>query len=119
MKKHIGSTVALVIGVLSVLSGLAKPGAILFSGVVIILGALAYRSAKKRVLGEVKSTLIRKVMEIIAIVIAMASVLLQNNLLKAIESDPVPNLIIPLWVLIAYIVMFIRNPVQVDESNFE
>ncbi|MBL4783639.1 MAG: hypothetical protein JKX92_15510 [Porticoccaceae bacterium] len=119
MKKHIGSSIALVIGVLGLLSGLAKPGSILFTGVVIILGALAYRSAKKRFLGEVKSTVIRKTIEVIAIVIAMASVLLQNNLLKAIELDPVPNLIIPLWVLIAYIVIFIRNPSQADESNIE
>jgi len=112
MKKHIGSSIALFIGALSIFAGLAKPSAILFSGVVIILGALAYRSAKKRRLGETKSSVTRKAIEITAVIIAMAIVLLQDNLLKAIESDPAQNLIIPLWVLVAYIVMFMRNPIQ-------
>lgn len=109
MKKHIGSSVAIVIGVLSIIAGLTKHGAILFSGIVIILGAFAYRSAKKRTLGEVKSSLPRIISEVIAIIIAMSIVLLQNNLIQAIESDPVPNLIIPLWVLIAYIIISIRK----------
>lgn len=110
MKKHIGSCVAIVIGMLGILAGLAKPGAILFAGIVIILGAFAYRSAKKRKLGEVQSSLLRKIVEAVAIITAMSVVLLQNNLIQAIESDPVPNLIIPLWALIAYIIISIRKP---------
>jgi len=117
MKKHIGSTIALLIGVLSLLAGLAKPGIILFTGLIIILGALSYRSAKKRKLGDVKSSLIRKTIEIIAILIAMASVLLQNNLLLAIETNPVPNLLIPIWVLVAYIIVSVRKPIQSNEIN--
>lgn len=117
MKKHIGSSIAIIIGVLSIIAGLAKPGAILFSGAVIILGAFAYRSAKKRKLGEVKSSLPRKSFEVIAVIIAMSVVLLQNNLIQAIETDPVPNLIIPLWVFIAYIFMIVRKPSSGGNTN--
>jgi phage tail protein X len=117
MKKHIGSTIALVFGVLAILSGLAKPGPILFSGIVIILGALAYRSAKKRKLGEVTNSLLRKALEITGVIIAIASVALQKNFLQVLEADPVPNLIIPLWVVIAYILISMRKPKQHGESN--
>lgn len=104
MKKHMGSTIALIIGVLGLLSGLSQLKPVFFSGVLIILGALAYRSAKKRKLGEVRSSLTRKVVEIMAIVIGMAPVVLQNNLQHAMINDPVPNIIIPIWVLVAYII---------------
>ena len=46
VKKHLGSTAALVVGVISLVSGLANPGALIVAGQIIILGALAYRSAK-------------------------------------------------------------------------
>lgn len=118
MKKHIGSTIAFVIGVLSVISGLAKPGSLLITGVIIILGALSYRSAKKRKLGEVKTSWLRKSFEIAAILIALAAVLLQNNLAYLIAKDPVPNLIIPLWVIIAYsVISFKKQQQQYENKN--
>jgi uncharacterized membrane protein YebE (DUF533 family) len=60
----------LVFGGLAVLAGLSAiaqkgPGEEnLPVGIITILGALAYRSAKKRVTGEVPSTLLRRVIEI-------------------------------------------------------
>jgi hypothetical protein len=53
----------------------AAPGA-LKAGLVLILGALSYRSAKRRRLGEVASTPARWVLEGIAIVLMFLSVLL-------------------------------------------
>ena len=107
MRKHIGSTIALVLGVLLFLSGVngvANNGhaAGLIAGPIIILGAFAYRSAKKRKLGSARNTRLRKVLEALALVFVVAAILLQNDLQTRIVADPFPNIIIPLWVLIAY-----------------
>ena len=81
--RHLGSTVALLLGGLVFLAAAirigngdpAAPGA-LKAGLVLILGALIYRSAKRRRLGEVTSTPARWVLEGIAIVLMFLSVLL-------------------------------------------
>ena len=109
VKKHLGSTAALVVGVISLVSGLANPGALIVAGQIIILGALAYRSAKKRWLGEAKQSLLRKSLEATAMVGLVAVVLLQNNLAALVVSDPVPNLIIPLWAVIAYSIIAFKK----------
>ncbi len=108
MKKHLGSTIALGIGVLSVVSSLTKPN-MLIAGIIIILGALAYRSAKKRKLGEISGSSLRKALEVCAIVIIIAAVLLQKNLTYNMATDPVPNLMIPLWAIIAYMVIALKK----------
>ncbi|MEJ1392118.1 MAG: hypothetical protein RPU34_14720 [Candidatus Sedimenticola sp. (ex Thyasira tokunagai)] len=110
MKHHIGSTIALAIGILSILTGLSNSPASVIAGMVIILGALAYRSAKKRKLGTVRSSLSRRAIELVAILTALAVVLLQNDLAFLIQSDPVRNLIIPAWVLVAYVSVLIWMP---------
>ena len=81
--RHLGSTVALLLGSLVFLGAASRigngdpaaPGA-LKAGLVLILGALIYRSAKKRRLGEVASTPARWVLEGLAIVLMFLSVLL-------------------------------------------
>ena len=63
---HLGSTLALITGVLLFVSGMAQAPAAFntqLGGVVMILGALAYRSAKQRRSGEAKSTLTRQFLE--------------------------------------------------------
>ena len=107
MKKHIGSTIALILGFLSFAGSVANPTnqSGLIAGPVIILGALAYRSAKKRKLGEVHDTSLHKGLEGLALIIVAAAILLQKDLITLIATDPVPNLIIPLWVIIAYVVV--------------
>jgi len=107
MKKHIGSTIALILGFLSFAGSVANPAnpGGLIAGPVIILGALAYRSAKKRKLGEVHNTAMRKGLEISALIIIAAAILLQNDLKTLIATDPVPSLVIPLWAIIAYVVI--------------
>lgn len=81
--KHLGSTVALLLGSLVFLGAASRigngdpaaPGA-LKAGLVLILGGLIYRSAKRRRLGEVASTPARWILEAIAIVLMFLSVLL-------------------------------------------
>ena len=109
MKKHIGSTIALILGILYFISGLTKGNSGLIAGPIMILGALAYRSAKRRKLGTAKSTSFRRYLEITAICIIIAGVLFQKNLPYLIATDPVPNLIIPLWALIAYLIIAIQR----------
>lgn len=109
MKKHIGSTLALILGVLSLAAGAAKPSSLLIAGPIIILGALAYRSAKKRMLGEVTASMLRKGLEALAIAVIVASVLLQNDLNNQVITDPVPNLIIPLWAIVAYTIIALKK----------
>jgi hypothetical protein len=96
--RHLGSSIAFLFGCLSVIAGLSglaqtvdnpqvagtQKMNTLIGGVVMILGALAYRSAKKRRLGEAKSTLTRKFLEV-------ASLL--------------PNAVIPIWAIVAYLII--------------
>lgn len=103
LKRHLGSTVALVVGGLALLSGLAKAGDPLIAGIVIILGALAYRSAKKRKLGEVNSTLTRQLLEVALLVVMCLAILAQSNLSYLVVTDPVSNAVIPIWAIIAYL----------------
>ena len=103
--RHLGSTIALIFGGLSIVSGVAKPGPILIAGIIVILGALAYRSAKKRKWGEVKSTVPRIVAELAAILLIGVLIFGQNNPQKEITNDPVPNLVIPVLAVIPYVVM--------------
>jgi Mn2+/Fe2+ NRAMP family transporter len=109
MKKHIGSTIALCFGILSIVAGIAKPSATAIAGATIVLGALAYRSAKKRKLGTVSNSKVRLTLEIIGIVLSILIVVLQNDLKSLIATDPVINFVIPLWVLIAYLVVSLRR----------
>ncbi len=117
MKRHIGSAIALILGFISFASSVANPSnpSGLIAGSVIILGALAYRSAKKQKLGEVKTTLLRKWLEASALVTIAAAVLLQNDLKNHIANDPVPNVIIPLWAIIAYIVIVLKTKKATEE----
>ena len=101
MKKHIGSTIALVLGVLMIVNPKTT-----VTGLIITLGALAYRSAKNRKIGAKASTTARQCLELAAIalsVLAVVVVVPPYDLRHRIVTDPFPNLIIPLWVLIAYL----------------
>ena len=81
--KHLGSTVAFFLGGLAFIGAASRIGngdpvapGVLKAGLVLILGALVYRSAKRRRLGEVASTSARRVLEGIAIILMFLSVLL-------------------------------------------
>ena len=72
------------------------------SGAFMILGATAYRSAKKRRLQEVSSTVPRKFVEAALLLLICVLVLTQNNLNYEMTTHPVSNLIVPLWAIVAY-----------------
>ena len=81
--RHFGSTLVLLLGTSAVLGAASRIGngdplaeGVLAAGLVLILGALIYRSAKRRRLGEVASTPARWVLEGIAIVLMFLIVLL-------------------------------------------
>jgi len=81
--RHLGSTVTLLLGALAFCGAASRIGngdplvaGVLTAGLVLILGALVYRSAKRRRLGEVASTPARWVLEGIAIVLMFLVVLL-------------------------------------------
>jgi GYF domain 2 len=81
--KHLGSTGALFLGGLAFIGAASRIGngdpvapGVLKAGLVLIVGALVYRSAKRRRLGEVASASARRALEGIAIVLMFLSVLL-------------------------------------------
>ena len=117
MKKNLGSTIALVLGVLSIISGLAKPNSVFTAGIIIIIGALAYRSAKKRKLGEAPDSILRKSLEVLSLLIILALVLLQNNVVYYIVTDPFPNLIIPLWAITAYLIITLKKQKNISTTT--
>ena len=58
--------------------------------------------------------------EFILVVIAILSIVLQNDLKFQIATDPVPNFIIPLICLIFYIRAFIKannSPLKISDDN--
>lgn len=109
VRTHLGSSTALVLGCLGFVGGLSAvtkggPGGTLIGALVMILGALAYRSAKKRKLGEVKSTATRLILEITMLLLIVLIIALQNDLAQLIVTDPIPNALIPLWAILAYLI---------------
>lgn len=113
--KHIGSTLAMILGVLVIVTGLSKASAggsidYLNSGLQMLLGAMACRWAKKRKFDEIPNTGSRKILEGVLIFFAVAITVFRSDLPIAIALDPFPNLIIPVWVVFAYLVAVFKKP---------
>ena len=111
-RRHLGSTIAIILGILITVSSLGKiqessGGGGLQSGPIAIIGALAYRSAKKSKYWEVKPTTLTKVMEGLAIVL----ILLHFVFIKRIyfQNEPLDSLVIPLWALVAYLIINLKK----------
>lgn len=117
-KKFLGSTIALVLGILSLLGGVNSAASgdptgasSMATGISMTLGALAYKSCKKRQLGLVQNTPLRRGFEILAmLVIAWGMfwpmILVHNGLTSWIIrliQDPLSYGVAPLWALVAYI----------------
>ncbi len=109
-KKHrmIGSMAGLILGVLGVLGAVGRlgegedPGGTLVAGPFMILGAVAYRSRKRRLLGLRPDTKGRVVFEIACLTLLTLAWLGLRDLVLHIVEDPVPHLVIPVWALAAY-----------------
>lgn len=115
MLKHLGSTIALIIGVLAFMAGVGKvqqgdPSNLMVSGPLIILGALAYRSAKKRFLGQVRSTTGRRGAEVFALVLVILLVVMHRDLTYHLATNPTTFILIPVWAFVAYAVLGFRSP---------
>ncbi len=113
MKKHIGSTIALVVGGLLVGSALAQhdnsAAGPFVTGLVMIPGALAYRSAKKRWLGEAKSSPGRWVAEATAMAMVVLLVVLQKEPMPyLLATNPMANFMVPVWAIVAYLIAILR-----------
>jgi len=109
-KRFIGSTAALILGVLCLAAGITDPSNnLLVAAPALILGALAYRSAKKRSLKIVSSSNIRIALEWTAILIIILLVVMLKDLLELIATDPFPIVIIPVWAVTAYIIAFLKG----------
>jgi hypothetical protein len=78
------------------------------AGPVMVLGAFAYRSAKKRALGEASQSMGRQIVEAVLILLIVASVAFRNDLRTAIVVQPAPTLLIPVWCVVAYAIAAVR-----------
>ena len=119
--RHLGSTIAIILGIILAGSSIGKiqKGYPLTGdfhiGIIIIIGALAYRSAKRRKLGEVKPTIFRKVMEGLAVFI----ILLQFAFItkSSLQNEPLNSFVIPLWALVAYLIINLKKHKPASISN--
>ena len=111
-----GSAVAIVFGCLSLLDAALTPqnaaNGVGF-GVEIILGALAYRSRKKRLLHLVTPSRFRLLGEIVAIVPGcgafaafVASAFLQREV--PMYASSIVNVVTPIWIILAYALAGLR-----------
>jgi hypothetical protein len=94
-----------VAGVTALQSAKRDDAGMLIGAPIIILGALAYRSAKKRRLGDVKSTPARQILEIAALTLIVVMILALNNRNYLIATHPVMYFIVPVWAIVAYLVI--------------
>jgi hypothetical protein len=103
VKPFIGSSVAIVVGAFSVFSGLHSQALDnLLSGITTILGALAYRSAKRRRLALSADTRLRRGVEITLLVVVWgASLVLSLKGVDAIVTHPWSRILVPVWSTVA------------------
>ena len=125
-RKFIGSTVALIIGILAfsgsvaqIANGNSSSDSHSLVGLLIIIGALTYKSLKKRKLGIVNSSKIRYLFEIAALITIVLLVVMQNNLQVRMVNYPFSNVVIPLWAIGAYITLFNKKSEATDLENNE
>lgn len=105
-KRFIVANIGVLIGLLALGSEVSSQRDTL-PGWAVLFGSLAYKFAKKRRLGLVPDTNLRKVLEVGVILLIALSMLLTDR--STMVNDPVPYLVLPLWVVIAYIVILVKK----------
>ena len=107
VKAFIGSLVAMFVGFFSIVGGLqSHPPAFdgVVGGVTMILGALAYRSAKRRRLGLKPDSALRRGVEIsLLVIVFLPIVVLGLKGLGVVANHPVSGIFVPLWSVTAYL----------------
>lgn len=114
-RRHLGSTIALAVGVIALIAGFRDLAAAsdweiqqfvsldsFVTGVVIIAGALAYRSAKKRRLGEVRSTRLRLTVELCELVVVVVP---KIWLWAEYDHFRIDGALFPVWAIAAYLII--------------
>lgn len=115
-QNFLGSYLALVLGLFSILGGMTDKD-MLAAGWYMVLGSLAYMSAKKRKMGMVSDSIQRKTFELIAIAIIFMLVLYTNR--EDMIEQSFHYVVLPAWAIIAYIVAFTKSTsvkVNVEEN---
>lgn len=109
--RHMGSTIGIVLGLVYFADSFSPSNPSndsSIAGPVMVLGALAYRSAKRRALGEAAASVARQIIETILILRIVASVVFRNDLGTAIVINPAPTLFLPVWCVVAYAIAAVR-----------
>ncbi|HZV06039.1 MAG TPA: hypothetical protein VE999_13255 [Gemmataceae bacterium] len=121
--KHLGSNLALLFGVLCILTAAhqttqpnGRPGDYILMAIVAFFGSIAYRSAKTRKLGEAKSPRLRLGIEFALMALMIAAWLLQNSLAERIATEPFVNFIVPMWAIAAYCSAFFGKRSSANSS---
>ena len=104
-----GSSTALAIGVLSVVAGLSLAGQgqtneNVEAGIGIVVGALAYRSLKKRLIGLKSTAISTLIYEYVCLTIAALILLLGFANGQLWYENPFAFVVVPVWAIGAYFV---------------
>lgn len=107
-KRFFLSTLALVLGIVMFAGGATQgQEGMKIGGIYMILGALAYKSAKKVRIGIVKHSTNRFVLELVAMAVIALFIWFTEKDLAV--NDPFPYLVIPTWAIIAYIIVRFKS----------
>jgi hypothetical protein len=88
----------------------------LVGGIYIIIGTLSYRSCKRRKMGVWKTTIFRVVPELIGVALVVVHPFWHFHPAE-IQSRPIVPILIPLWVLIAYIIASVRKQEESEKPQ--
>jgi hypothetical protein len=108
LKKVFNSKVALYFGALLIFAGGQNP-TYFIAGIIVIIGAFACISANQR---KNKPSTFKFIVELVLIALIVFSVIFSNR--RFLVEDPVPNLIIPVWAVIAYVVKLSKKKLNQD-----
>jgi len=108
--KHIGSTIGIIIGVLSVLAPFGNKelfgSPAMYTGILIILGSLSYRFKKKQILSKTKRWPILEIITLILIFLHISFGISTGGWYE----NTLYYIIIPIWIIISYaILLIIKN----------
>ena len=102
--KHYGSTIGIIMGVLLFLIPFGSPELMsshyFTTGILVILGSLAYRFKKKQFLTGAKR------FPILEIIVAILLLFHLNLGFSRVYEQPINFLLIPIWIIIAYSSLF-------------
>ncbi len=106
--KHFGSTIGIIMGVLLFLIPLGSPelmdSGYFTTGILLIIGSLAYRLKKKQLLSG------KKKLPIFEIIVVILLLLHLSVGFSSAFKHPINFLLIPAWIVVAYFVLlFTRN----------